>query len=1136
MLRLERVHHRDAPQFSHSIGFTTFTMTQAEQQRLLDILEYWHKIEFFVPFDLAQVSDTQDEWTLRWLGRAELATQPAGFLARLRVPPELRISGFHLFLGVFDKSEIAGACSAPASPQEQLDEAEAGKLQGRSCFARIALNAFGEANFDPVSVSTVPWAMGRGLAGLGLDAFDDAQQELKDRLQNFRAARPPAAASEGDGAPLAPLSGGDILALFDLFTAWANFTPKGAQPVALLEIATERIPVQRERPADAPASQQQQNGELDFDIAPEPAVDILNSFYIDDIERAICAVRAGAVPATLAAYLTPLARERRIDLYTDAGRQAIVDMLHPLRGNCGHWLEDAGRSMSLMQQFAINAGLHHVAEAGLFSVNGPPGTGKTTLLREIFAENIVRRAAVLSKLARPADAFCGKLRVGFHGVASQPVIARLIPELCGFEMVVASSNNAAVENISTDLPKRKQLGAAWAGASYLQTVAYRLAAEGADGRVKPLAPGEQPWGLISCALGKSENRKRFVSKFYYDSKDKDRAARSASMQHIRQWLEGYRGIGFQQAAAEFRATEHDVEAALAALAEFADLWHSAGPGTREQFCRAGLQAVEQAAALQAAARQAQADAERQLAAQLDARAGLQEEERLLDRAAPGFFARLLRTAAARAHQAEVAANADAQRGAGRAIAAAKTALAGALATQGAHAAEAVAGARKALAALQRDWDAAQARLAACRARFADLAPAGAADLERDGVQKTGLWHDAGVAHLRSTLFAKALALHEAWLAEAARKGGAGFGGNLFALALLLDNKRPEDESHIAPIWQSLFMVVPVVSTTFASFARQFRGMHSESIGWLFIDEAGQAVPQAAVGALWRARRAVVVGDPLQIEPVFTVPAQLVQGLSAQSPHTACGAYAPDKVSVQRLADAANPYGTLVGGDDGGLWIGSPLRVHRRCAEPMFALSNAIAYGGKMVFGLGEREPPAHVPGLGHSAWIDVAGAAMYKQVVPQQVELVAELVARLYRRGGVLPSLYIISPFKAVKNEVKKRLLEMDWAGAAGAQAAPKRRDVDQWCRERVGTVHTFQGKEQSMVLMVLGADQGTPGAAAWAASKPNLLNVALTRAEHYIYIIGEAAVWRDQPHFSVAHACLRKTDAASFLRQLPRG
>ena len=42
-------------------------MVSAAQQRLLDILDYWHKIEFFIPFDLSQVTDIEDAWKLRWI-------------------------------------------------------------------------------------------------------------------------------------------------------------------------------------------------------------------------------------------------------------------------------------------------------------------------------------------------------------------------------------------------------------------------------------------------------------------------------------------------------------------------------------------------------------------------------------------------------------------------------------------------------------------------------------------------------------------------------------------------------------------------------------------------------------------------------------------------------------------------------------------------------------------------------------------------------------------------------------------------------------------------------------------------------------------------------------------------------------
>ena len=41
------------------------------------------------------------------------------------------------------------------------------------------------------------------------------------------------------------------------------------------------------------------------------------------------------------------------------------------------------------------------------------------------------------------------------------------------------------------------------------------------------------------------------------------------------------------------------------------------------------------------------------------------------------------------------------------------------------------------------------------------------------------------------------------------------------------------------------------------------------IGTLIVDEAGQASPHMAIGALCRAEKAVIVGDPKQVEPVVT---------------------------------------------------------------------------------------------------------------------------------------------------------------------------------------------------------------------------------------------------------------------------
>ena len=152
-----------------------------------------------------------------------------------------------------------------------------------------------------------------------------------------------------------------------------------------------------------PTSSEEEKEDEDEDSI-EPEIDILNSFFIRDLELAIASLGAGDIPQTLAEYLAEPVYEDRIDLYGDIGRQKIVDVLHPRHLNRGHWLDEPENAMSLMQQFAVNMATDLTAESCLFSINGPPGTGKTTLLREIFAENIVRRARVLASLSTAAAA------------------------------------------------------------------------------------------------------------------------------------------------------------------------------------------------------------------------------------------------------------------------------------------------------------------------------------------------------------------------------------------------------------------------------------------------------------------------------------------------------------------------------------------------------------------------------------------------------------------------------------------------------------------------------------------------------------------------------------------------------------
>jgi superfamily I DNA/RNA helicase len=274
---------------------------------------------------------------------------------------------------------------------------------------------------------------------------------------------------------------------------------------------------------------------------------------------------------------------------------------------------------------------------------------------------------------------------------------------------------------------------------------------------------------------------------------------------------------------------------------------------------------------------------------------------------------------------------------------------------------------------------------------------------------------------------------------------------------------------------------------------------------LLVDEAGQALPQAAVGAFLRTRRAVIVGDPVQIEPIVVLPDTLTHAIcrrfGVDPDH-----FAASSASVQTLADAASAYTSEFQTIVGSRSVGVPLLVHRRCSEPMFGISNAIAYSGMMVPGKSPK-PSAIRDVLGPSRWIHVEGSGEDKWCQEEGGEVLRLL--RQMAQVGAEPDLYIITPFVIVADHLRQTVREsgvlQGWTGE----------DDWRWINERIGTLHTAQGREAEAVILVLGAPYPTQtGARGWAGGQPNLLNVAVTRAKEAIYVVGNRQLWREVGFF----------------------
>lgn len=852
----------------------------------------------------------------------------------------------------------------------------------------------------------------------------------------------------------------------------------------------------------------------DFRLKEPPDPLLLNSFFLGDLARARACFANGTAPKALQLYVGQSAPPERRDLLQDVA--ALEEAIAPSITPPARWPAPGHHALVLLQQAAVNLALKDSSKPGIVAVNGPPGTGKTTLLRDIVAALVTRRAEAMCKFDDPSHAFSDsgqKLKLG----SESATLYTLDRRLKGFEMLVASSNNGAVENVSAELPSQEAV-ADDVGVTYFKSLADALL--------------DRPtWGLVAGVLGNAANRARFMKTFWWDE-DLGLATYLAEAAGTPQWLEE---LGPNNTKRRRRPRLIIESNAPSSHGEALKRWRAArteflGCAEEARGLLAGLEAIRSAVRelpkLVAAVSSAVAQRDAALASADQARARFQESlprikaaEEELKRAQeqleahlvrkPGFIARLFRLAVARQWvKANEALEGKCQRATSTRDGCSQTTVRleyewkTSEATARKRAAD-VDSAEQQRAAMRRVLDEGRSRLGS---RVVDI---DFFERSHDVLQKSVPWSDDVAQRVRDNLFRSAIALHKAFIDAAAKP----IRGNLAGLvksmgptgsSAFADGKAPL----LSEVWATLFLVVPVISTTFASVDRMLGCLPSEALGWLLIDEAGQALPQAAVGAILRCRRAVVVGDPVQIEPVVPLPERLTQTICRRFGVDPDRFNAPE-ASAQTLADAATPYMAEFQGRQGSRTVGLPLLVHRRCAEPMFGIANAVAYQHLMVHAKTQKAS-AIKDCLGPSRWIDVRGSSRDKWC-PEEGQVVLDLLRRL-ATAGVPPDVYIVSPFRMVEENLSRLLLE-------SGVLVPLTPDPGKWVRERVGTVHTVQGREAEAVVFVLGApDPAQRGARGWAGGRPNLLNVALTRAQEVAYVIGSRQLWRDAGVFGALH------------------
>ena len=303
-------------------------------------------------------------------------------------------------------------------------------------------------------------------------------------------------------------------------------------------------------------------------------------------------------------------------------------------------------------------------------------------------------------------------------------------------------------------------------------------------------------------------------------------------------------------------------------------------------------------------------------------------------------------------------------------------------------------------------------------------------------------------------------------------------------------------------WLRRAMITPCFVSTVSMAPRFFGklGLKDPIIDLLIVDEAGQVSPEMGGAAFALAKSALVVGDTLQLEPVWNVQGHVdkqnlesngllrkgdTEGLTALSKK---GLMASSG-SIMHLAISACPFI-----DNASSTIGVFLTEHRRSVPEIVAYCNRLAYSRRLV----PHRPPLEKRILPAFAYAHIQGRT--RRVGPSRENVTeAEAISSwIHARREEIESFYegksveqlfaIVTPFSAQRMRLEKFL----------------RKDFPQMT---IGTVHSLQGAEREIVLFSPVYDQ-RERVQYFFDRGVNMLNVAVSRAKDSFLVFGDMGIF----------------------------
>ncbi len=370
---------------------------------------------------------------------------------------------------------------------------------------------------------------------------------------------------------------------------------------------------------------------------------------------------------------------------------------------------------------------------------------------------------------------------------------------------------------------------------------------------------------------------------------------------------------------------------------------------------------------------------------------------------------------------------------------------------------------------------------------------------------------------------------------------------------LQSEKKKKGAKAVTARWRRRMMITPCAVATFFALPNLMTctafngGDFSKDYLYQFLDlliadEGGMVVPEIAAASFALAKQGLVIGDTQQIEPIWSVVGGIDVGNACESGLvTAYGAeehyerlkesgLLASNGSLMRVAQRASrmQYDADLAG---GLW----LYEHRRCHDPIIDYCNRLCYSGKLIprkgngagIDLGEKGVIAPVAYAHINGFCEVyRGSRANKieaQAIVNWITDNQQAMCDVYDQS-LDKILAIVTPFAGQVKYISQLLSKagISTFGDGGLT---------------VGTTHALQGAERPIVIFSGVYSSNANGG--FIDASPSMMNVAVSRAKDAFIYFGDldamAIAGMDTPRSILLDDFRQNPSAELLVEQLAR-